>query len=321
VTFELLAKKHAAEVAVMEMFRAEFPPGRFCLSEESRHWDWEKVTTGRSLGVGLAKFGDQRLHSAVLVSLQAEQKQIFPGLSGDAPYREDDEIGRALRSVRSTIVDTFGKGAEQKISVIGIPSPRPLYRPGFQARCGAMPGTFGARVITANGRDGILTAGHVAPNPGAPAYEGSNLIGTVSSSMYRATATPSQPAADIALVELLQQGTSVPQDRVFPEGVGDDGDLVTSYGAVTTGEASKIEIVLPAFGDPQEDTGVLGDVMLTTQAISTFGDSGAMVVLRAQGRLVGHIVAGFPATSDFEGYSVVQDLRYQLNWVSARLAG
>jgi hypothetical protein len=101
--------------------------------------------------------------------------------------------------------------------------------------------------------------------------------------------------------------------------MAEDGDLVKSYGAVTTGLTSKIEIVLPAFGSPQEATGVLGNVMLTAQAISTFGDSGAIAVLEPQHRLAGHIVAGFPATSDYEGYSVVQDLGYQLGHVSATL--
>jgi len=184
-----------------------------------------------------------------------------------------------------------------------------------------MPGTFGARVLTESGQNGILTAGHVAPNQGAPAYEGSTLIGAVLASVHRGTVNYGLPTADIALIELLQQVNPCSQEQVFPEGIGQDGDLVKSYGAVSAGHASKIEVLLPAFGDPREETGVLGNVMLTTEAISTFGDSGAIAVLEPQAELIGHVVAGFPATSDFEGYSVIQDLRYQLSQVSARLAG
>lgn len=303
----------------MEMIRDAFPPGQFLLSKNLQHWDWEKVTTGRCLGVGLVRFDEHPLHPAVVVSLQTDKKHKLP-LGSIGPFHDTDDVSRALREVSFTVADDyFNKDTANKISIIGMPSPRLLSLPGLEARCGATPGTYGARILINDSRHGILTAGHVAPNEGAPAYEGPRLIGTVSATRHSKITAPGTPTADIAIIELLQQVNTHPKEQFFPEGTGEDGDLVKSYGAVTTGRTSKIEMILPAFGDPQEETGVLGNVMLTTEAISTFGDSGAIAVQEPQARIIGHVVAGVPATSDYEGYSVIQDLRYQLNQFSARL--
>jgi hypothetical protein len=89
--------------------------------------------------------------------------------------------------------------------------------------------------------------------------------------------------------------------------VGSPGEIVTTHGFKTSG-TSKIEFFLPDFGDPLEQTARFGEVMLTTEAVSTFGDSGAIALLEPGEELIGHVVAGVPATDSYEGYTVIQDL-------------
>lgn len=182
--------------------------------------------------------------------------------------------------------------------------------PGAGLTVGTRHGTIGAPATLA-GRPGFLTAGHVAPTPGVLArdLEG-DALGRVELSLCRGVAAPDAATADVAFVS-----TSLPLDppRRAPTTTRSlrPRDRVRVWGR-EGGRGTWVRGLSPEFlVDP--DGAAWGQVALTGEAVARNGDSGAMVVA-SDGALVGHVVGGTP-----DGYSVVQDLAYQLSELSTDL--
>lgn len=201
--------------------------------------------------------------------------------------------------------------------LIGLPEPIAQVGPADPAFCNAPPGTFGARVQATNGGRGLLTAGHVAPATKSGAYTSANSrVGTVVASLNIATLPPGQPGFDIALIELatsaLDTGPIQPSSLVPRP--GQIGDNVAGYGRFSMGAQSRLVTAGAPFAGPNWAAGSWANASITVGHISTGGDSGGMVLDSSTGRLIGHIVGGYPGV-----YSIIQDAQAQLQALGSAL--
>jgi len=211
----------------------------------------------------------------------------------------------------------------QPVQLVAMPRPIPEVALGDRCHCGGPlgPGTFGIGA-TRNGVRGVLTAGHVSPviNPAKPpvAYQSNgNRVGTVVERMcyqfdrYGAPVAANTDVPDVTFIELSDQDDPITGSSYTP-GVGKKWDVVTSYGANTTG-SSPLAAVRCAITSGSSAYGNWAEAMFTRQAISKRGDSGA-AVFNAQGEVVGQVVGGYPGV-----FTVIQDMAYLLGEIGAVL--
>ncbi|MCV7423807.1 hypothetical protein H7K45_24945 [Mycobacterium yunnanensis] len=206
------------------------------------------------------------------------------------------------------------------IKVTAVPRPVAQIGPIDAAHCGGSvgPGTFGAS-ISCNGTAGVLSAGHISAligNSPVHAYTSNGAyVGMVSQRMcyeydqYGQRVTPTMEVPDVCVVDTSDTFSSTG----LSAGIAQIRDVVTSYGAVTSGLSSQLETIGAPFAGPDPSFGVWGETMMTMHAISTGGDSGA-VVCNADGHVVGQVVGGYPGV-----YSLIQDIDYLLQATGAVL--
>lgn len=205
----------------------------------------------------------------------------------------------------------------QPVQLIAMPRPLPQTARGDAAHCGGSlgPGTVGVPA-TRKAVRGFLTAGHVSPvidhsNPPVAYGSGGTLVGTVVERMcyqFDRYGSPVQKEADIpdvAFIELDNQNDPIAATN-YVAGPAKKWDIVTSYGAVTSGQSAPLAAVRCAITSGNEAYGNWAEAMFTRKAISTFGDSGA-AVFNADAQVVGQVVGGYPGA-----FSVIQDIEYLL---------
>jgi hypothetical protein len=284
-----------------------------------RHID--DVTSPAVLGVGLSPIRrNETVAPAVLVRIGAPTIVQLWG-SSDAPdfpgpHPPDNgwlrEVLDDLGSVRALIAESVDV-SPSLLNLIGLPAPHEQAGPGDSVHCGKL-ATLGARVQSASGARGILTAGHAAPR-GAVVYDAeASPIGRVADSVSCATAAvpPRQPTPDVAIIEMTAEDSPGTAPAFAGLGIAGVWDEVTAY-ARTSAETSTLQCTGITFAGPSPEQASFGNVMQTAYGISQEGDSGAPV-LNQNGEIVGHVVAGYPGV-----YSIVQDVNYQLQHFNASL--
>jgi hypothetical protein len=228
------------------------------------------------------------------------------GLRGDRPARLPETEARYLI--------TGGAGRELRdVVVVPLLPPTELTgpaAPGDGLTVGARHGTIGTPAELA-GAPGVLTAGHVAPTIGLLARDTSgDVLGRVELTLSRGAAPPDATTADVAFVSTSRPVTP-PAGGLRTARALRARDRVGVWGREGR-RRTWVRGLSPEFlVDP--DGAAWGQVALTGEPVARNGDSGAMVVA-ADGALVGHVVGGTP-----DGYSVVQDLQYQLSELSTDL--
>lgn len=183
--------------------------------------------------------------------------------------------------------------------------PQRTVAPGASIVCAGNRGTLGMPVWTTRGRKGVTTAGHVGRSVGAKVTHGEHVLGYVDSTDHPGINARGVNCADLAVIELHPSVDSAWLGAT-PSGVSNAGQ----YDELTTiqadgGRKGFVRGVSESWASTPQD-GAWGDVLLTDEAISVPGSSGALCVDQS-GRAVGHIVGGaVPA------FSAVQDVNYQL---------
>jgi hypothetical protein len=188
--------------------------------------------------------------------------------------------------------------------ILGIAPPIPQYRRSFV--CNGRAGTLGAEVVTPASNAGVLTAGHAAAPVGAAVIDAisDESLGIVTFTEDPMTAPATMLCADVAVIET--NSTYEPLE-VKPKGPERalPGYPVTMYGSSGT-ESSGIFAYSPWLHVPMM-AGMWANIYMTHNAISQHGDSGAMVLLQGEDRIIGHVVGASPGMMTY-----VQDIEYQL---------
>ncbi|GGT26689.1 hypothetical protein GCM10010222_80570 [Streptomyces tanashiensis] len=272
------------------------------------------LLTGRGhpypvLSVTLTQAAGEKVVPAVVVAIPVPIMRMRHAGTENKPKTPIDAV---LQDVYEQVRDQ----TDTEVSVIGVPPPMEQVAPGERAHCGVGPATYGVPVeIHPYSQRGILTAGHAAPNAGVLAYDGkAQLVGEVQRSMHCGRTAPRQETADVAVIILEE--TEPDGIRAAPKastlGAASRWDEVTAFGAVTSGQRSR----LLTAGNPfvnQPEGGDWGEAAMTAYAISAPGDSGAPVFNQSD-ELVGVIVGGYEGL-----YSIVQDISYQFREADVEL--
>lgn len=190
--------------------------------------------------------------------------------------------------------------------VLALPPTRPQYGPGRHVRASGANGTLGARVVTADGREAILTAGHVV-TAGDVARNAADQLADCIFSIDPAQVPAAQVAADVAvLVPHLPTAWSpgVPISGACTARAGDRVDL---SGSVSGQQTSRVVGAMPEYW-LSATSGLWASVLITAEGFSTEGDSGGPVTAQGTTELVGHLVGGSGAVTSF-----VQTLDVQLS--------
>jgi hypothetical protein len=249
-----------------------------------------------AVGIVVSEVSDQDLRPVIFVDVRTIR-------------RDADAGAERWREGFADVVDLVGRDYE----VIALPPTLPLGGPGAAVDAGALLGTLGARISTAAGDEGLLTAGHVAPNTGVPTYDGRDLVGWVEDTSDPLTAGAGQAVADVAVLK-KHAGYA---DAGLVHGVVGDAmirtDLV-AQGAVTSGQKSWVKGISNEWAGEDPAHADWANVYVTRQAISDAGDSGAPVFIDGTNDLAGSVVAGYPSS-----HTLVQKLQFQLDAFSAKL--
>lgn len=184
-----------------------------------------------------------------------------------------------------------------------------LSSPGDGITVGSRRGTLGwAGRCRSTGKDGFVTAGHVAPNLGAIVRNSQgDRIGEISKTLPQDWLDPSV-SADVAFAVSSTQVLSSMLGGIRSPRAREGLRMQTQNGT----RSSWVRGLSPEYWvSPSEPP--WGQVALTADAISQPGDSGAPVY-GVDNHLIGMLVGG--ATSD---YSVVQDVVYQMENIQVDL--
>jgi len=176
-----------------------------------------------------------------------------------------------------------------------------------------MAGTLGVPVWLSDGREGVLTAGHVARTIGAQPTSNGTPIGVVTHSHHRHLYRSPTTTADVAAIALNQTGLGFVQKPPF-SAVGQARKLDRAWAFNASGTSPNGELVRSFHQDfALDDKGEWKDVAMVDAAISIDGDSGS-AVMDSEGNLIGHIVGGHPMA-----YSLVQNIDVLLSDSKARV--
>lgn len=192
------------------------------------------------------------------------------------------------------------------VYVLGIGTPVLQVQAGDSIKA-ASPGTLGVPVAWGAGRNGFLTAGHVAGAVGTSVKQGGLLglgattVGTVVASLDPNSATT---GADIAVIELASGVTNAGVTYAgFRKLLGSSPVSVIR----NSGAAAATVMAMSAWIHFPSSANAHADVYLTTNAVTTPGDSGAAAIDPTTSDVVGHVVGASP------GMSMIQDVSYQLS--------
>lgn len=192
----------------------------------------------------------------------------------------------------------------EDVLVLPIPVPELHAKPGDSI---SLPrsGTLGAGVAWA-GKEGFITAGHVAYPTGCALKAGGANIGTCIYS--NDPAGHGRAEADVAVIE-----TSAGVARkgvVKSTAIAGPTDVVDILRGTTGKSASATMMGMNAWFVFPNSKATCGDVYMTTMAVTKGGDSGAPV-FDSVGFLVGHVLGASPGYSSY-----IQDVHYQLREVA-----
>ena len=214
--------------------------------------------------------------------------------------------------VLERVIAALGEPPPAETLVLPVPPPKPQFASGEAVHAAGNRGTLGARVVLRDGRDAILTAGHVT-DAGTVVRDDQSFLGDTIASISPTRAKTSAIVADVAVVlpHLPNAwGVSAPvRGTAEPQG----GSSVTMIGGASGVCEARVRGALRYAWDP-ETPGQWGEAFETFGTFSMQGDSGAPVVLTGTERLVGHLVG---ASGSFCSY--IQDIDYQLHATDATL--
>lgn len=197
--------------------------------------------------------------------------------------------------------------------VLALPPAHPQYGTGRHVKGPGTAGTLGARVLTTSGKDGILTAGHVAPMGAVMRNHDDQLADTVFS-IDPAQVPAAQVTADVAVLEPHLPSAWHPGIAVTGVTTPGIGDMVTLVGDVSGHQSSRIIAASDALW-LSRSSGMWASVYLTTESFSQQGDSGAPVTAEGSSDLVGHLVGGSGVVTSY-----VQSIDVQLGVTGATLS-
>jgi len=146
----------------------------------------------------------------------------------------------------------------------------------------------------------VVSPTHLASSPDSH-FDGRPRLAPVVRSSFPCTLLDGRGAP----VQLVQPRSHNPVARIW--------DRVTAYGGVTSELTSRLQTVGTTFARLNPRVGNWDEAMITVQAISAPGESGAAVV-NAAGEVIDHVVSGATGV-----YSVIHDIDYQPKATGATL--
>lgn len=183
--------------------------------------------------------------------------------------------------------------------------------PGMTITIGSRRATLGLPVVWMGDNRAALTAGHAASGAARAVVrdESGDRVGIVQTARCLDDVPVGVATADVAVISLDDRAArALPPTTTYVDAAR-PRDIVGLAGSKTT---TWVCALSPAFSLNQYK-GEWGHVAITAKAISRAGDSGAPVV-RADGAVVGHLVAGYGAA-----YSLIQDIEYVVAEAQASL--
>jgi len=231
--------------------------------------------------------------------------------STDSPSRGLPEV-RELPEIAALLAEHEIRVPSRAV-VLALPPAHPQYGPGRHVAGAGRTGTLGARVTTAAGKDGILTAGHVA-TMGAVMRNRDDQLADTTFSIDPAQVPAAQVTADVAVVEPISPSAWHPGIALTGVAAPAIGDQVTLVGDVSGLQTSRIMAASPALW-LSESSGMWASVLLTTESFSQQGDSGGPVTVQGSADLVGHLVGGSGVVTSY-----VQSIDVQLGVTGVTLA-
>lgn len=244
------------------------------------------------------------VYGAAIVGTREEQR---PALLVNGRLLQDQGPDWILSEWVGSVLERLGLLGERQTILLPIDTPRPQFDPGSGAEATGAKGTFGARVKSAEGEEGILTAGHLATKDSLVRDLGGRL-GNVVFSVDPAQVPALTVTADIAVVvPLTPAPPAAPSPLYAGYGSALPGTAVTVYGAASgVQHAAVMGLVTPSLFVPSM-SGQWASTYILTRAASKGGDSGAPVVRDDTKELIGHVVGGDEQTTTF-----VQSIDVQL---------
>ena len=279
---------------------------------------YDAILTADADEIGSAATGDQFFRPIVLgIGVTAAAGEERPLVVVDL-YRLDTKLPEAepvpieqVEEIETGLADLLdGRDQLAGAVVIGVPEPEPHFRNGGGVKCLGRNGTLGALVTSRDGRDGILTAGHVAQQS-AIAHDDSGNTGHVAFSINPASIAAAAVTADVAVIEPVRWDP--PALTVGGTYKAVSRDQVTMVGNTTGAANADVHGYCTFFNWPGA-AGAWADVYLTGAGISNPGDSGAPVFKDGTDLIVGHLVGGSGKVMSY-----VQDIDTQLAAAGATL--
>jgi hypothetical protein len=243
------------------------------------------------------------------VGLWLDDGQLFPTVAADRSVVDHDTndllpIDRtpAVREILGSLLGYWSDELEQQLRVLPVTEGILQSYPGTKLTC-TTSGRMGPHVRWGGGKEGFLTAGHVAQTIGASVSDSSGqTLGSVLFSRDPALAPLNWPEVDVALVEFASAHPAATGRSSIRVGAGD------LLGIAATGAQSA---VLGYWGHIRLGAAqaIYAECYATEQRITQSGDSGGLV--EAQGDVAGMVIGGFAGRD----MTVVQAIDYQLSAV------
>ena len=248
----------------------------------------------RLLGAGLCRDG-----SRIQPTILADRSQLHSDAIDPVPLDGEPRV----RELLAVILDGWPEDFDAELRVIGVKDGFQQANPGDRLT-GTRMGRMGPHVRWGAGREGFLTAGHVAP--GGPVDDsGGATLGSVLWANDPAAGPSTAADVDVALVEFASSLSAGGRMIAYSAAVGD------TLTAAVTGSSSD---VLGFFEAVQLGAaGAVYSKCYTTETMFTAnGDSGGLV--ENGGRVVGMVIGGYSRRD----MTLVQSIGYQLGEIRTR---
>ncbi len=239
--------------------------------------------------------------------------RLHPLILGDAnliDFSGSDPVGMSdapqLRDVMANILGGAASSAFKEVMVLGVAAGVRHAAPGDPIQATGS-GQIGPLVQWGSGREGFITAGHVAQSATGPVNDGAGTrIGTVLWSNDPALSPSSAGDVDAALVEFVPgiPRNVVTRATIVPAGGSSIRVASSRRGANLLAACRRVQL--------GATNAHFADCYLTDQRITNPGDSGGLV--ECNGDIAGIVIGAFSRRD----MTVIQAIGYQLSEIRAR---